>query len=238
MVGSFRKWVRKLGYDISPFPGSAKHWGRIVETLNSHSVDCLLDIGANTGQYARAIRANGYSKKIISFEPLSHIRHELKRQAAEDLHWDIAPRMAVGATVGSVEINVSGESDMSSIRPLDTTAYERLASTRAETCEPVPVTTIARILEGQAAGAQNIFLKSDTQGYEDKVLDGIGSSWDRITGLQIELSMQPIYKDQPDHLPLLQRLADQGFQPHLVIPGYWSRHYGRMLEYDAVFFRD
>ena len=59
MVGRIRKWVRKLGYDISPFPGAATHWGRIVETLESHDVDCLLDIGANTGQYARAIRANG-----------------------------------------------------------------------------------------------------------------------------------------------------------------------------------
>jgi hypothetical protein len=50
--------------------------------------------------------------------------------------------------------------------------------------------------------------------------------------------MQPIYDGQPDHLPLLNRLAEKGFRPHLVIPGYWSRHYGRMLEYDAVFFRD
>ena len=238
MVGRIRKWMRKLGYDISPFPGAATHWGRIVETLESHDVDCLLDIGANTGQYARAIRANGYSGRIISFEPLSHIRHELERHARSDAQWNIAPRMAVGAVVGEVEINVSGESDMSSILPLDATAHERLASTRAESREPVPVTTVARILDDHAAGAQNIFLKSDTQGFEDQVLDGIGTSWDRITGLQLELSMQPIYDGQPDHLPLLQRLADQDFRPHLVIPGYWSRHYGRMLEYDAVFFRD
>lgn len=124
--------MRKLGYDISPFPGAATHWGRIVETLESHDVDCLLDIGANTGQYARAIRANGYSGRIISFEPLSHIRHELERHARSDAQWNIAPRMAVGAVVGEVEINVSGESDMSSILPLDATAHERLASTRAE----------------------------------------------------------------------------------------------------------
>ncbi|MBT5572602.1 MAG: FkbM family methyltransferase [Alphaproteobacteria bacterium] len=238
MAGKFRKWVRTLGYDISPFPGSATHWGRIVETLKSHDVDCLLDVGANTGQYARAIRTNGYPGKIISFEPLSHIRHDLEHHAASDAHWDIAPRTAVGADMGEVEINISGESDMSSILSLDAIAHERLASTRAESREKVPVTTVAKILKDHAASATNIFLKSDTQGYEDQVLDGIGASWDRITGLQLELSMQPIYAGQPDHLPLLQRLADQGFQPHLVIPGYWSRHYGRMLEYDAVFFRD
>ena len=238
MAGMFRKWVRHLGFDISSFPGSSAHWVHIVETLRSHEIDCVLDIGANTGQYARAIRANGYCGKIVSFEPLSHIRAELEQHAAKDHLWDIAPRTAVGAINGKVEINVSGESDMSSILHLDTTAHERLASTRAAASETVPVTTVTKILNNHADTAKNVFLKSDTQGYEDQVLDGIGQSWDRINGLQLELSMQPIYDGQPDHLPLLQRLADQGFQPHLVIPGYWSRHYGRMLEYDAVFFRD
>ena len=127
---------------------------------------------------------------------------------------------------------------MSSILSLDATAHARLASTRAETSEKVAVTTVAAALDAHGAGAKNLFLKSDTQGYEAEVLDGIGDAWAQITGLQLELSIQPIYDGQPDHLPLLARLAEKGFRPHLIIPGYWSRHYGRMLEYDAVFFRD
>lgn len=238
MVGRLRRLTRRLGFDVSPFPGAARHWERVLTLLNTHDIDCVLDIGANTGQYARALRSNGYASEIISFEPLSVVRDELERHAAGDARWQIAPRTAVGATPGEVEINVSGESDMSSILPLDATAQERLASTRTERQELVPVTTVARILKTHTRNARGIFLKSDTQGFEDQVLDGIGENWDRITGLQLELSMQPIYDDQPDHLPLLNRLAERGFRPHLIIPGYWSRHYGRMLEYDAVFFRD
>lgn len=238
MVGTFRKFVRLLGFDVAPFPGSANHWDRLIKTLSSHDVDCVLDIGANTGQYARAIRANGYTGQIVSFEPLSSVRAELERHAAGDANWTIAPQTAVGAQDGQVEINISGESDMSSILALDATAHERLASTRVTAREQVPVTTLASILETHASQAHGVFLKSDTQGYEDQVLDGIGASWDRIAGLQLELSIQPIYDGQPDHLPLLNRLAEKGFRPHLMIPGYWSRHYGRMLEYDAVFFRD
>lgn len=238
MVGTLRKFARRFGFDVSPFPGSASHWERLIKTLSSHNIDYVLDIGANTGQYARAIRSNGYAGKIVSFEPLSGVRPELERHAAGDANWVIAAQTAVGAEEGQVEINISGESDMSSILALDATAHERLASTRATASEQVAVTTLASILETQASDAQAVFVKSDTQGYEDQVLDGIGPHWDRITGLQLELSMQPIYDGQPDHLPLLNRLAEKGFQPHLVIPGYWSRHYGRMLEYDAVFFRD
>ncbi|MGB0571382.1 MAG: hypothetical protein ACPGQM_04810 [Alphaproteobacteria bacterium] len=67
---------------------------------------------------------------------------------------------------------------------------------------------------------------------------GIGASWERVSGIQLELSIQSIYDGQPDHLPLLAELAAQGLRPHLVIPGHWSRHYGRILEYDVVCFRD
>jgi len=238
MVGKIRKFVRRLGYDISPFPGSAPHWERLINSLSLHDIDCVFDIGANTGQYARAIRTNGYAGRIVSFEPLSGIRDELERHATTDPLWEIAPRTAVGATSGEVEINISGETDMSSILSFDATAHARLASTRAETSEKVAVTTVAAALDAHGAGAKNLFLKSDTQGYEAEVLDGIGDAWAQIAGLQLELSIQPIYDGQPDHLPLLARLAEKGFRPHLIIPGYWSRHYGRMLEYDAVFFRD
>jgi FkbM family methyltransferase len=238
MTGSFRKFARRFGFDVSPFPGSARHWEHLISLLSAHGIDCVLDIGANTGQYARAIRSNGYDGAIMSFEPLSRVRAELMQHAAGDRNWQIAEQCAVGGAQGEVEINISGESDMSSILPLDTTAQEKLESTRTTARETVPVTTLAAILNTHARHTDKVFVKSDTQGYEDQVLDGIGDSWDRITGLQLELSMQPIYAGQPDHLPLLNRLADHGFRPHLIIPGYWSRHYGRMLEYDAVFFQD
>lgn len=238
MVGRLRRLTRRLGFDVSPFPGAATHWERIVTLLQSHEIAYVLDIGANSGQYARALRANGYDGQIVSFEPLSVVRAELERNASGDKNWQVAPQTAVGAESGTLEINVSAESDMSSILSLDETAQKRLASSRTASQETVPVTTVATILDTYAAGGERVFLKSDTQGFEDQVLDGIGEAWDRITGLQLELSLQPIYDGQPDHLPLLNRLSEQGFRPHLMVPGYWSRHYGRMLEYDAVFFRD
>lgn len=238
MVGTLRKLIRRAGFDVAPFPGTSPHWTRITNLLDRHGIDCLFDVGANTGQYARAVRSNGYARRIVSFEPLSDVQDMLRARAASDPLWTVAPRAAVGAQPGTIEINVSGESDMSSILPLDEIAKERLASTRTQRRETVPVTTVAVALDDHAGSAKSVFLKSDTQGYEAQVLDGIADRWGRITGLQLELSLQPIYEGQPDHLALLERLAEQGFRPHLIVPGYWSRHYGRMLEYDAVFFRD
>jgi len=238
MVGFTRKLVRRFGFDITPFPGGAKHWTQIVSLLARHEVNCVFDIGANVGQYANAIRKNGYSGRIVSFEPLSSAHAQLTARSAGDPNWDLAPRTAVGAAPGETQIHMSGESDMSSILPLDAVAHDRLASTRSTGTETVSVTTVADALAAHTSDGTAIFLKSDTQGFEAQVLAGAAGCWDRITGVQLELSIQPIYEGQPDHLPLLEQLATQGLRPHLVIPGYWSRHYGRMLEYDVVCFRD
>lgn len=219
-------------------PGKAPHWARITGLLASHGVTLVLDVGANTGQYAGALRQNGYAGRIVSFEPLAAAHAELGRAAAADDGWTIAPRCAVGAAPGEVAINVSPESDMSSLLDMTETAQRHLASARPTATETVTMTTLAAELPRHAGPDDVVFVKSDTQGYEAAVLDGLGDAATRVTGLQLELSLVPVYDGQPDHLVLLNRLAGMGFTPHLIIPGYWSRHYGRMLEYDVVCFRD
>jgi FkbM family methyltransferase len=219
-------------------PGSSPHWRRVAGLLAAHRVTLVLDVGANTGQYATALRRNGYAGRIVSFEPLAAAHAALVAAAAGDAGWTAAPRAAVGAEAGNAAINVSPESDMSSLLPMTATAARRLASVRPTATETVPLTTLAAELARHATPDDVVFVKSDTQGYEAAVLDGLGAAAARVAGMQLELSLVPLYEGQADHLVLLGRLRDLGFAPHLVIPGYWSRHYGRMLEYDVVCFRD
>lgn len=238
MISTLRQFARRFGRDITPFPGGASHWPQLTGLLGRHGIDLVFDIGANVGQYARALRTNGYGGRIISFEPVSATHAALCAQAAGDPLWEIAPRTAIGASQGEIEINISAESDMSSALPLTPEAHERFASTRMTGTETAPLDTLANALAARAGGGETVFVKIDTQGFEAAVLDGLAGAWERVTGLQLELSIQPIYDGQPDHLGLLQRLEAQGLRPHLVIPGYFSRHYGRMLEYDVVCFRE
>lgn len=218
-------------------PGTSPHWAHIVDLLDAHGVTLVLDVGANTGQYATALRHNGYARRIVSFEPLAAAHAALAEATAGDAGWTAAPRMAVGAAPGEVTINVSPESDMSSLLPMTGLAERHLASARPTATESVPMSTLAAELPRYANDRDVVFVKSDTQGYEAAVLDGLGDAVARIAGLQLELSLVPVYQGQPDHLVLQNRLAGLGFTPHLVVPGYWSRHYGRMLEYDVVCFR-
>ncbi len=235
---SFRRLARRFGYDLRPFPGGEEHWPHLVSLLERHAVTCVFDVGANLGQYAAGLRGNGYAGHIVSFEPLRGAHETLSRKAAGDALWEIAPRTALGAKCGEAVLHVSPRSDMSSLLTFDPDARQRLAKSQPTGTERVPVSTLAEMLNQHAKCGARVFVKSDTQGYEAQVLSGIEDEWGCIAGLQLELSLQPIYEGQPDHLPLLNRIAERGFRPHLVVPGPWSRGYGRMLEYDVVCFRE
>ena len=226
-----------MGFDIARYPGAAAQWPRLAAMLERHHVTLVFDIGANIGQYADALRNNGYNERIVSFEPQSGAHAELTANADLDPAWHVAPRCAVGATEGETEINISPESDMSSLLPLTADAVEKFASVRPTGSETVPVTILATEIPRYTSTGDTLFIKSDTQGYEAEVLAGLAGAAERVTGLQLELSLVPIYQGQPDYLSVLNQVSDLGFVPHLAIPGYFSRHHGQMIEFDVVCFR-
>ena len=56
-----------------------KHGIKIIKNLE---IDCLFDVGANTGQYATLVRSLGYQGQIFSFEPLSSAHKILKEKSS------------------------------------------------------------------------------------------------------------------------------------------------------------
>jgi len=64
--------------------------------LASYGVDCVFDVGANTGQYAEGLRNLGYKGRIISFEPLSAAHALLIENSRDDPEWVVAPPHGFG----------------------------------------------------------------------------------------------------------------------------------------------
>jgi hypothetical protein len=51
-------------------------------------IDCVFDVGANMGQYAKKIRRKlNYKGRIISFEPIPDVATQLRREAEKDILW-------------------------------------------------------------------------------------------------------------------------------------------------------
>jgi FkbM family methyltransferase len=73
--------------------GRQHQYGEIVALrrfISHFGIDCILDVGANTGQYATLLRKDvGFTGTIISFEPNPEIFAGLATRAARDPHWQV-----------------------------------------------------------------------------------------------------------------------------------------------------
>jgi FkbM family methyltransferase len=63
----------------------------LSEHLDLNDFDHVLDIGANVGQFAFALRNADFKGTICSFEPNPFPRQQLANNAALDPHWQIFP---------------------------------------------------------------------------------------------------------------------------------------------------
>lgn len=86
--------------------------------LKAHEVNLVFDIGANAGQFAQSLRELGYRGRIVSFEPQSEAREQLERAASVDPLWEVAPKAAIGAEDGEIELNLAANSISSSLLPM------------------------------------------------------------------------------------------------------------------------
>ena len=99
-----------------------------------------------------------------------------------------------------------------------------------------PVTTLEAAIKQHCKPADRVFVKIDTQGFEKQVLEGIGNAWPQITGLQVEMSLFPLYEGEATFMELCSTILAKGFEPHLMLETTFSRKLNRQLQVDGVFF--
>ena len=233
-----RRLVRRLGYDLTPRDKAKVPEAQLVALLERFAISCVLDVGANVGQYAKRLREWGYRGRTVSFEPLADAHAALVRRAAADPLWQVAPRMALGAEDGEVEIEVSAESDMSSILPQTALLREISPSSRVLRREHVSLCRLDAVADGYLRPDDRVLLKLDTQGFEPQILAGAAGLIPRLAGIQLEMSLVPIYQGERNFRDLLDHLAAAGFAPYLFLPGYFERKLARQLQIDGVFMRE
>jgi FkbM family methyltransferase len=202
--------------------------------MDHYGVDCVVDVGANSGQYAAKLRHRGYRGPIFSFEPVASAYAALAGRAAGDPSWHFF-HDAVGAAEGRAEMNISANSYSSSLLPIEQRHTENDPASRYIARESVHVTTLDAALLPLLAPDARLLLKIDTQGYEAQVLEGAPSLLDRVHIVECELSLAPLYDGQPPFSEMLARLAVRGFTPAHFEPGFSERETGHCLQVDGIF---
>ena len=231
MTGT-RLLVNRAGFDVTRY--HFRH--RFVHALHQHEIDTVIDIGANTGQFAVALRKAGFAGRIHSVEPLSDAFAGLRSKADRDPAWTVE-RAAVSDASGTITINVSGNSVSSSVLPMLDRHSIAAPASRYVSAEQVPATTVDQIVADQGMRPASTLLKIDVQGYEKAVLDGAGKTLDSFGAVRTEMSLVALYDGQA-LLPEIVSLMDaNGFDLWFVEPGFVEPGTRRLLQLDGVFIR-
>jgi FkbM family methyltransferase len=205
--------------------------------LMYHKIELLFDVGANIGQYAMSTRTEGYSGRIVSFEPLPDAHDALLKNAQNDPLWSVHKRCAVGSKPGESEINISKDSYASSLLPVLETHLSAAPDSVVIGKAKTEVITLDSVFDHYRKNGEKTFLKIDTQGYETEVLNGLSKNIQNIFALQLELSTVPLYDNQDIYTYFFYFFEQKGFFLWSLIPGTANRSTGQLLQFDAVFVR-
>ncbi len=225
-----------IGLTVSRTRNDEPH--QIVKGLLEHRIDVVLDVGSNTGQFARSIRRADYRNKIVCFEPLPDAHEKLRNRFAGDETIIVHPRSALGDECGSIRINVSANSVSSSILDLLPSHADAAPDSEYIDIVETDIDRLDNVFADYVKPGDRVFLKIDTQGYEWNVLDGAKESLDRIDGLLLEMSLVPLYEGQRLWNDIVHRLEGEGFKLWQILPGFSDPVSGRLLQFDGTFYRD
>jgi FkbM family methyltransferase len=237
-----RPWVeRALHAHLVPDEQIALvfEWEHLRRFLAHFQVDCVFDVGGNSGQYATMLRTHAaYRGLIISYEPIPELAEKMRTIAATDPRW-LIEEIALDATEGFADFNVYASHSFSSLHGLSPLAEKQFGDkVGLQRQIRVRTTTLASELEKHQAelGFKRPFLKMDTQGHDVEVAVGAGSRLRDFVGLQSELAIQKLYSDAPGYEEALAFYRAHGFELSALVPNNLG-HFPRLLEIDCIMYR-
>jgi len=239
LIKSVQRGLHSLGYEVVPYPPN--DWVRqrdsLRHILHKLSIDCVIDVGANCGQYGEQLRDIGYTGWIVSFEPVKAHFEELSKQARSRPPWK-AFRYALGANNGTAEININADSVLSSFLP-SRGPTATLPRNSVVSKELVEVRRLDSVFEECMSGipATRFYLKLDTQGFDLEVLRGCEAILHKIAGVQTEVSFIPIYDGMPGYAESLRAFQQEGFEVVDFMPVTRTADGLLMLEMDCLLAR-
>ncbi|PSR08727.1 MAG: hypothetical protein DA408_08010 [Bacteroidetes bacterium] len=226
---------------LKRFTASASEPLRTSMLAQGHGINLVIDVGANTGQFAESLYDFGYQGKVLSFEPVPSAHRELTERARAYPNWIVADRMAIGEKDGEIEFHITDDTQFSSVLPIEDSFAAHNAKSSIVEKTLLPIHQLDTIIGEYVPDWQQatILLKIDTQGYEQQVLAGAKAVLAQAKGLKIEIPVYKIYQQaQLDFYQTLDFVRQHGFQPYSFHIEGVDLPTGRVNTMDGLFFRD
>ena len=229
--------LHRVGFELRRFSVEQSENARFISMLRTHNVNLIFDVGANAGQFGVLLREIGFDGKIVSFEPLSDARESLQNISRNDPLWQIALQTAIGEENGEIEIQIAGNSQSSSVLDMLDTHVRAAPDSKYIGKEKVALRKLDSIAPDYMDSNSIAFIKIDTQGYETQVMNGAKKLMSQIVGLQVEISLVPLYKGQCLFDEMLKKLKNDGFELWSISTVFSDPNTAQLLQVDATFFR-
>jgi FkbM family methyltransferase len=231
---AMRRWLR---LDVRRWAPAGVAAARRLQILRDAGVSMVLDVGANRGQFAKELRAGGYTDRILSFEPLGAAYAALEKAAREDPLW-ACRRLALSDTDGEAELHVADNAVSSSLLDMEARHLEAAPESRYVGVERVRQARLDALVDELELPADGVYLKVDVQGLESRVVEGARGTLGRIAAIESELSLVPLYRDQLLFREMLDLFDGAGYRLVSLEPAYADPRNGHVLQVDGIFLRD
>lgn len=213
LVSLDRRWLRALRRGVAPSLEHQRVLGLIEPRL-------VVDIGANRGQFALAVRHAHPTATILSFEPLPGPAASYRKVFAGDERVKLV-ESAVGPEAGAAPMHVSGRDDSSSLLPIAAMQDELFPGTAEAAVCSIHVTRLAEHLVDESINAPAL-LKLDVQGFELEALRGCEDLLRRFAWVYVECSFVELYVGQAFAGAIIAWLRERGFK----LRGVYNMTYG------------
>ncbi|MEV1068429.1 FkbM family methyltransferase [Streptomyces sp. NPDC050263] len=209
----------------------------VAAMLELYGVNCVFDVGANTGQYAKGLRRHGYTGRIVSFEPTSQAFARLEAAASDDPDWRVY-RCGLGREETTAEIH-TGWKTMNSLLPASDYGKGRYGRFAKPDTEEIRVRRLAEVMDEALDGLADPrpYLKMDTQGYDLEVFAGAGDRIAEFAGMQSEVAVLKLYEGSPGMGEAVAAYEAAGFGITGMYPVTREAGTGRVIEFDCVLMR-
>jgi FkbM family methyltransferase len=239
-TNSVKRIARYLGVFVSRHPPPDSLAFNLWMVFSRLGINCVLDVGAHTGGYAKLLRQDvRFKGQIISFEPATQSFRRLSEARRNDRRWR-GYRYALARRPGTAELTVFADSKFSSFLPPSSFGTNRYSDHfEAPATELVEVRALSEVFDDVTRHIEDprVHLKIDAQGFDMEIIEGAVPILGKIVSMQTEVSMKPIYEGQPVMAETLGRLRELGFEVAGLFPVAKEADRLRVIEFDCVLVR-
>jgi FkbM family methyltransferase len=243
LMTEVRRLLHRTGVDVVRWPHRPEtgviDWA-LTEVIRTRSINCVIDVGGNKGQFARRLRELGYAGRIVSFEPSPTVLPDITDAAARDGDWIVRP-VALSSQAGEAVLRLHKEPQLNSLLDELPGVIDQIPKMARVGTATIALSTLEAEFPQIVAGiaAPRVLLKSDTQGHDMEVLRGAGEKGlaPAVVAVLVELVAQPIYSGQPAMSAVIDLIMNDGFSVVAFEPLFESSDGLRPVELDGLFMR-